>query len=208
MIPVYFETYAIAMLTCFLHTAGPQTRIALYRNDEVIADRAWPSERRESETLQPAIDAMLREGGVTAQEVDRLVVCLGPGGFTSTRVGVSAANAWAFAAGIPLAGVSFFDLYPHDLVVVIAANPEEAWVAKPDHDPQWVHLDQLDLPERFSFTGLPDESWKVALESRGGTWIEQSEQLPDIRGLEFREKPLQPWYYKDPNITWSDKNRP
>lgn len=195
------------MLTCFLHTAGPQTRITLYRDDEVIADQQWPSERRESETLQPNVDAMLEKAGVTVQDVDRLVACVGPGGFTSTRVGVSAANAWAFAADIPLAAVSLFDLYPHDRVVLVAANPEEAWLAKPQHDPQWVKIDNLELPESFAFGGIVNEAWKAALEERGGTFEDLSESLPDISGLEFRQNPLEPWYYKDPNITWSDKNR-
>jgi len=57
-------------------------------------------------TLLEAVDALLRQAGAHATELDALVVGLGPGSFTSTRIGLAAARGLALGLDLPVAGVS------------------------------------------------------------------------------------------------------
>jgi len=195
------------MNTVYINTSTRLTTIALFDSDTVIAQESWEAKQNEAEKLQPAVDALLTDQKLSPSDVERLVACVGPGGFTSTRVGISAVNAWVFANDIPVAQVTVFDLYPNpDAFIFVTANPKEGWLQKPGEDPQWVTRDGLKLPASFSYTGILDEDWKTYLDERGGTLLELKEQLPDISQLEFSKELVKPWYYKDPHITWSDKN--
>ncbi|MHC1759412.1 MAG: tRNA (adenosine(37)-N6)-threonylcarbamoyltransferase complex transferase subunit TsaD [Negativicutes bacterium] len=61
--------------------------------------------RRHLENVVPVIDQALTEAGVTLADLDGVGVTHGPGLVGALLVGVAAAKALAFAAGIPLLGV-------------------------------------------------------------------------------------------------------
>ncbi|MEI5667914.1 tRNA (adenosine(37)-N6)-threonylcarbamoyltransferase complex dimerization subunit type 1 TsaB [Bosea sp. CCNWLW174] len=63
-------------------------------------------ERGHAEALMPMIERVMAkvEGGFSS--LDRVAVTIGPGSYTGLRVGISAARAIAFAAGIPAIGIS------------------------------------------------------------------------------------------------------
>ncbi len=61
--------------------------------------------RRHLENVVPVIDQALAEAGVTLKDLDGIGVTHGPGLVGALLVGVAAAKALAFAAGIPLLGV-------------------------------------------------------------------------------------------------------
>jgi tRNA threonylcarbamoyl adenosine modification protein YeaZ len=52
------------------------------------------------------VDALLREAGLGARELDALAVGIGPGSFTGVRMGLAAARGLALSLDIPVAGVS------------------------------------------------------------------------------------------------------
>jgi hypothetical protein len=194
------------MKTLYINTATPNTAMALYEENEVLANKSWLAEQNESETLQPAIDQLLKDSKLTPAKIDRLLVCVGPGGFTSTRVGVSAVNAWAFALNVPVAQVSAFDLFPAtESIILVAANASEGWIKMPDGEPKWVNVEDLVLPGSFTFTGILNDDWKEFLTGAGGVYEESGEQVPSLEALNFSQEIVEPWYYKDPNITWSAK---
>ena len=55
------------------------------------------------------VDELLRDARLAAEDLDALVVGLGPGSFTSTRIGLAVARGLGLALGIPAAGVSTLD---------------------------------------------------------------------------------------------------
>ncbi|MDP2691312.1 MAG: tRNA (adenosine(37)-N6)-threonylcarbamoyltransferase complex dimerization subunit type 1 TsaB [Candidatus Gracilibacteria bacterium] len=197
------------MKTFYINTSTLHTTIALFENDQLKAEKRWKAEHNEAELLQPAVEKLLGEQNLKPDEINQLVVCVGPGGFTSCRVGVSAVNAWSFSKGIPVASVSVFDLYPgFDGILVVSANTNEAWVRMPGENPKFVNREGLKLPSSFSFGGIVNEEWKTYFDEHGGSFAELEEQLPSVNQLPVTNKPVTPWYYKDPNITWSEKNLP
>ncbi len=56
------------------------------------------------------IAGILAARGLTVADLDRLAVGIGPGSFTGVRIAVSYAKALALAAGLPLTGISSYDV--------------------------------------------------------------------------------------------------
>ena len=195
-----------AMNTFYVNSSTQESTIAIFAGNTVLAEKRWPAEQNESEKLQPEVDRLLKKNKLTADDIERLIVCVGPGGFTSTRVGVSAINAWAFARNIPVSQVSVFDLYEKpETIILISANQHEGWVKFREKDPKFLIKEAFVWPKNFKFTGIVNEVWKNFLEELGGKYISMSEQLPDISNLSFAKQIVLPWYYKDANITWSSR---
>jgi tRNA threonylcarbamoyl adenosine modification protein YeaZ len=71
-----------------------------------LAGEQLAMERGHAEALMPLVERVMNtvEGGFGS--LDRVAVTVGPGSYTGLRVGVSAARAIAFAAGIPAVGVT------------------------------------------------------------------------------------------------------
>jgi len=80
--------------------------LALWQAGRVLSSRWFFPPERSSVVLPEAAFAMLEEQGLEAAHLSGLAVGLGPGSFTGLRVGLSMAKALAYAASLPLAGVS------------------------------------------------------------------------------------------------------
>lgn len=59
-----------------------------------------------SQTLMPMIGDMLKNAGLTIDDVHALAVAVGPGSFTGVRIGVAAVKGLAFPKDLPCAAVS------------------------------------------------------------------------------------------------------
>lgn len=64
---------------------------------------------RQAEKLLPAIDAMLKKNGATMEKLRGIGVVVGPGGFTSVRIGVAIANAFGYSLNLPIVGLKLSD---------------------------------------------------------------------------------------------------
>jgi tRNA threonylcarbamoyladenosine biosynthesis protein TsaB len=70
--------------------------VALLRGDEVVAEERPPVARAAAADLLPAVDALLRGAGVALADIAAIAVSVGPGSFTSLRVGIATAKGLAF----------------------------------------------------------------------------------------------------------------
>jgi tRNA threonylcarbamoyladenosine biosynthesis protein TsaB len=100
----------------------------------IQGDRAWTRRvlsgvgRGHSERLIPTLDELMAEAGAAPKDLTGVAVCLGPGGFTSLRIGVATAEGFALT-GLPTWGFSAFALRAEAL--------RQAGVA----GPYWILLD-------------------------------------------------------------------
>ncbi|MEP0807419.1 MAG: tRNA (adenosine(37)-N6)-threonylcarbamoyltransferase complex dimerization subunit type 1 TsaB [Chloroflexota bacterium] len=94
-------------------TSTPQVGLALYDGARVLAECAWRSSQRHTVELAPAVADLLTRCGATMNDVQALGVALGPGSFTSLRVGLSLVKGLALARHIPLVGIPTLDVLAH-----------------------------------------------------------------------------------------------
>jgi tRNA threonylcarbamoyladenosine biosynthesis protein TsaB len=78
-----------------------------------ITTRATRCESGHAELLMPMIADVMAQASVRFADLQRIAVTLGPGGFTSVRVGVAAARGFALALGVPAVGQSSLQALAH-----------------------------------------------------------------------------------------------
>jgi tRNA threonylcarbamoyladenosine biosynthesis protein TsaB len=91
-------------------TSTAQVGLALYDGAQVIGEFAWRSSQRHTVELAPAISDLLTRCGFTIEDVGALGVALGPGSFTSLRVGLSLVKGLALARHLPLVGIPTLEI--------------------------------------------------------------------------------------------------
>ena len=94
-------------------TSTSQVGLALYDGSQVIAEYAWRSSQRHTVELAPAISDLLTRCGLIMDDVHALGVALGPGSFTSLRVGLALVKGLALSKDIPLIGIPTLDILAH-----------------------------------------------------------------------------------------------
>ena len=82
----------------------------------VIASSFVNTKLTHSQTLLPMAEEMLKNSGVSLEDVDLLAVNNGPGSFTGIRIGVAAVKGLAFASNKPCVGVSTLHSLAYNLV--------------------------------------------------------------------------------------------
>ncbi|MCA1954734.1 MAG: tRNA (adenosine(37)-N6)-threonylcarbamoyltransferase complex dimerization subunit type 1 TsaB [Anaerolinea sp.] len=90
--------------------------LALYDGAQVIGETVWRSQNHHTVELAPAIRDLFSRCGVTAADLRALAVALGPGSFTSLRIGLAVAKGMALALHLPVVGLPTLD-------VLVAAQP-------------------------------------------------------------------------------------
>jgi tRNA threonylcarbamoyladenosine biosynthesis protein TsaB len=91
-------------------TSTAQVGLALYDGAQVISEYAWRSTQRHTVELAPAIFELLKRCGLTMDDIQVLGVALGPGSFTSLRVGLSLAKGLALSRHLPMIGIPTLDI--------------------------------------------------------------------------------------------------
>jgi tRNA threonylcarbamoyladenosine biosynthesis protein TsaB len=94
-----------APLLLAFETATRVTSVALLRGGELIGEERAPAGRPAAETLLPTLDALLARCGSDTASVDAFAVSIGPGSFTSLRIGVATVKGLAFGSARPVAPV-------------------------------------------------------------------------------------------------------
>ena len=93
-----------------IETATPASSVALGDDATLLALSVSVDRRGHVGFVVPAIDFCFARAGWTAQDLDLLVVDVGPGTYSGIRSGLAAAQAIAAAVGIPIVTVSSLTL--------------------------------------------------------------------------------------------------
>ncbi|HEX7553504.1 MAG TPA: tRNA (adenosine(37)-N6)-threonylcarbamoyltransferase complex dimerization subunit type 1 TsaB [Geothrix sp.] len=93
-----------------LDTTTEILHLALLQGERVWARRVLSGVGRgHSEHLLPTLDALMAEAGASPRDLSGVAACVGPGGFTSLRIGVATAEGLGLT-GLPTWGFSAFEL--------------------------------------------------------------------------------------------------
>lgn len=95
-------------------TSTAQLGLAIYDGSpgQVIGEQTWRNLQGAHHTaeLAPAISDLLRRCGLAMEDVHVLGVAIGPGSFTSLRVGLALVKGLALARQLPVVGVPTLDI--------------------------------------------------------------------------------------------------
>lgn len=89
-----------------IDTATTRGLIALCEKDAVVAFKELGLGLANSRLLEPSLDDLLKEVGISPKDLEFVAVGQGPGSYTGLRVGAASAKAIAIGCNIPLVGIS------------------------------------------------------------------------------------------------------
>lgn len=85
-----------------IDTSLESARICLGLNGELIAGETNPAQQDHAAWLQPTLQGLLKDAGVTVKDLKAVAVVAGPGSYTGLRVGLASAKGLCYALNIPL----------------------------------------------------------------------------------------------------------
>lgn len=89
-----------------IDTTAKAASVCLADEDKIIGEFFINTALTHSQTLMPMTEQLLKNAGVTPDELDAVAVNAGPGSFTGVRIGVAAAKGLAFPNNLPCVSVS------------------------------------------------------------------------------------------------------
>jgi len=92
-----------------LDTSTQTTGIALYDEPVIIGELTWRTAAHHTVELAPAVADLMRRCAVKPTELGAVAVALGPGSFTSLRIGLALAKGLALSLSIPVIGIPTFE---------------------------------------------------------------------------------------------------
>lgn len=98
-----------------LDTSTQTMGIALYTEGQVVAEMSWRTASHHTVELAPAILELSQRSAVKPNDLQALAVALGPGSFTSLRIGLALAKGMALALHLPVVGIPTFDFLVRSL---------------------------------------------------------------------------------------------
>ena len=94
------------MISLFFDSASENLKVSLIRDDEIIYDKNIITNNDHSSFLVPFIDEAFKQNNIKFNNIDRLIVGIGPGSFTGTRIGITVGKVYAHSLNIPIFGIS------------------------------------------------------------------------------------------------------
>lgn len=117
------------MILIAVDTSTAQVGLAVYDGDQVLGEMTWTTRQHHTTELASALSGLLNRCGVTMDMVHAAAVAIGPGSFTSLRVGLSLVKGIALARNLPLIGIPTLDVIAaaqpvteHPLIAVLQAG--------------------------------------------------------------------------------------
>jgi tRNA threonylcarbamoyladenosine biosynthesis protein TsaB len=125
-----------------IDTSVETASVCLAENKNILQLAVNENQHDHAAWLQPAIQTMLKEAGITVQELNAVAVSIGPGSYTGLRVGLSSAKGLCYALNIPLLTIGTLEMMAY------AAKEEQAELLCP----------MIDARRMEVFTALYDKT--------------------------------------------------
>ena len=98
----------MSLILC-IETGTDICSVGLARDGELVSLRESDEGRDHAKNVAVFVDELLRENGVSAEELSAIAVGMGPGSYTGLRIGVSFAKGMCYALNIPLIAIGSLD---------------------------------------------------------------------------------------------------
>lgn len=184
-----------------LDTSTSRTSVAILNDTKIIFQKRHDGALSHGEVLPKLVAEALE----ISNQIDEVIVGMGPGPFTGLRVGIAFAQSFAFARGIKCVGVCSLDAIASqfsekDFIVAVDARRKEVFFARYIDslrvgDPgvcQPVQLEAKQIPIFGELHGhFPDPAAFVEIAKSGATYdqpiyIRRPDAYPAPAGVKFR----------------------
>jgi tRNA threonylcarbamoyladenosine biosynthesis protein TsaB len=195
-------------LTLAIEASQTSAAVALLGPAGLRIERPLPADERSAKGLAPAIKALLAEVGRSLSELGMIAVTVGPGSFTSLRVGVTTAKTLAYALKTPVLGIGSLEALtaqamPGSVVAVgIDAGRGQVYAGRfdtsqPGMPRSLAPVEAVDLADWQATLGdgwvtgpilaKPSLTWpKAARQTPATTWNLQAATVGDLALLRYQ----------------------
>lgn len=111
-----------------IESATKRASVALLRGGEVLGVLGAEDGDHHAERLLPMIDELLAGPGIALAEIGSFAVSIGPGAFTSLRIGLATLKGLVFGRDLPVAAVSTLHVIAHAACALGRVEPGELCV--------------------------------------------------------------------------------
>ena len=216
-----------------IETATKNCSVALAKEGKTILCKEIAEEGySHAERLHVFIEEIIKEVGITFQDLIAIAVSQGPGSYTGLRIGVSAAKGLCFALDIPLIAVDTLQVLASQATVssgliipMLDARRMEVYSAifTPNYEKQRAVQAEIitensfeELQETLYFVGDCAEKCKTVLTKENYIFLDEIKypSAKEMSGLSFEKYQknetvdvayFEPYYLKDFMITTSKK---
>jgi tRNA threonylcarbamoyladenosine biosynthesis protein TsaB len=89
-----------------IYTATAHASVCMVKDGQVLGCLETSDQKSHASFIQPAIESLCKQTGITLNTLDAIGISLGPGSYTGLRVGMATAKGIAYAMGKPLIGIN------------------------------------------------------------------------------------------------------
>ncbi|UFH47588.1 tRNA (adenosine(37)-N6)-threonylcarbamoyltransferase complex dimerization subunit type 1 TsaB [Flavobacterium galactosidilyticum] len=216
-----------------IETATKNCSVALAKEGKTILCKEIAEEGySHAERLHVFIEEIIKEAGISLNDLSAIAVSQGPGSYTGLRIGVSAAKGLCFALGIPLIAVDTLQVLASQvnvteglIIPMIDARRMEVYSAifNPKFDKKREILAEIidqnsfsDIGEKLYFVGDCAEKCKAILTKENHVFLEDIKypSAKEMSVLSFEKFKIndtvdvayfEPYYLKDFMVTTPKK---
>lgn len=131
--------------------------IALFDGSLIIYEKVWKTNRRHTVELAPAIESALLDTDTERKELQAVGVAIGPGSFTSLRIGLATAKGLCLSLHIPLLGIPSLDVTARgipiqdiEMMCLLRAGRERLAVMKyTNNNGRWESVGELSVVSAY-----------------------------------------------------------
>jgi len=84
--------------------------MAVYDGSQVVGEMVWQTHHHHTVELAPSLQELLQRCDITVSRLQALGVALGPGSFTSLRIGLAFTKGMALGLSLPVVGIPTLDI--------------------------------------------------------------------------------------------------
>ena len=118
------------MIILALRTDKPEAELYLLDGAQQLAAIKWQAHLKLAETLNTQIEKILNKSSISYKDLKAIAIYKGPGSFTGLRIGMSVANALAYAQAIPIVARSGDDWLEKSIKALQAGQNDKIAVPK------------------------------------------------------------------------------
>lgn len=97
-------------------TSATAASVAVAEENKLIGEFSINTALTHSQTLMPMVDELLKNTGLSVNDIDAVAVNAGPGSFTGVRIGVAAVKGIAFPKNLPCISVSTLESMAYNML--------------------------------------------------------------------------------------------